>query len=698
MQTATLQNNSAFSQDNSDLFTLYRQNGYKPVLCKGYHRQYNPNQDYKIAKQPKDQGFTSKNYVGPTDEVIEKWISEGGGVGWVLPEGVLVVDYDDGADDEQLIESIYLKDRINPGVAKTNNGKQAVFKNPGGISGIKQYCKIGPLVCYRIGGKNQCIWPPTNGRTWDVWKDFKELPDLPKELYPASSFHDYLTVLSWQLGKNYRKGLIQGNDDIDLSYMAYLTEELKLSEAEACKAFLQIFGKEYDQDRTVKLYQRVLEKIKNGEPLRGAGTFIQTLKDKGFDSLIWIITKINGLLRGQENKQTLDILSQIFTWNEIANLDLSVEWLLEKLIPKGAITLVFCPGGGGKTWLLMQIARAIATGERFGELQTLQTPVYFVDFENPLVVVKERREKIGPAMNFYYWHLACPVGPRKLDSAEWEDYKQLPPGLIIFDTLRASHLGDENSSKDMALVLSRLKELREAGFTIVILHHTPKGNDGTYKGSTAILDLADHVLSLENTSKRDDVEFDADAIYKFGCKIKTRFEPNSIYLSFDPEHGFSPKEDPDISTMKIMANILKKEGPLNQNRFREILEAKLEMKKSRIFKLLKRGTGTFWKTDKGDKNSIIYSCLLSCFPVFPLTKVAENRKTDLDGFNGNGKGIEEKPTLPFDNTKISSFPKDNKKTDKQDLEDSEEFQAEVERYLKQGLSKSEAIWLAREGL
>lgn len=677
----------------------YRKSGYKPVLCKGYHPKYNPEHDYRIAKQPKDAGFTSETYVGPADETIDVWISEGGWVGWVLPEGVLVVDYDNGVDDEHLIESIFSKNGIAPGIVKTNNGKQAVFKDPGGISGIEQYSKLGPLVCYRVGRKNQCIWPPINGRTWEAWQDTKNLPTLPKELYPASTLYDYLEVLSWQLRKAYRRGLIHGNDDIDLSYMAYLVGELKLPEADACKSFSRVFEREYDHARTVKLYQRVNERIKKGETLRGPGTFIQTLKDKGLEDIVGITAKIGSFLKRQESEQTItgDILSHIFTWNELINFDTSVEWLLEKLIPRGAITLVFCPGGGGKTWLLMQIAKAISTGEPFGELKTTQTPVYFIDFENPLAVVKERREKIGPATNFFYWHLACPIGPRKLDSAEWEDYKRLPPGLIIFDTLRASHSGDENSSKDMALILSRLKELREAGFTIVILHHTPKGNDGTYKGSTAILDLADHVLSLENTSKCDD-EFDPDAVFKFGCRIKTRFEPFSIYLSFNPEIGFIPQEDPDVSTMKIMANILQKEGPLNQKEFRATLEDKLEMKKVRIFKLLKKGTGTFWKTDRGDKNSITYSCLVSCFPVFPLHKVAENWKTDLDGFNGNRKQVEEKNTIPVENIKFSSFPKDSEKTDKQELEDSEEFQMEVERYLKQGLPKSEAIWLAKEGI
>jgi hypothetical protein len=240
----------------------------------------------------------------------------------------------------------------------------------------------------------------------------------------------------------------------------------------------------------------------------------------------------------------------------------------------------------------------------------------------------------------------------------------------------------------MALVLSRLKELRETGFTIVVLHHTPKGNDGTYKGSTAILDLADHVLSLEKQGKTEDEEFNPDSIFKFGCRIKTRFEPHSVFLSFDPARGFTTEDDPDDETMKIMRDILTNEGPLKQKEFRKILEEKLEMKKSRIFKLLRKGTGTLWNVERGDKNSMLYSSI----PVFPLTKVAENWKTESGDFTGSGKHIDVNNTQSVDAVGFASFPEGDGKTEK--TEDA--FERAVMYYREQGLNEQEARFLARE--
>lgn len=361
-----------------------------------------------------------------------------------------------------------------------------------------------------------------------------------------------------------------------------------------------------------------------------------------------------------------DILRFLYIWNDIASMEISTEWLLEKIIPKGAITLLFCPGGGGKTWLMMQLGQVIAIGALFGNLHTLQVQVYYIDFENPLSVVKERCEKIGPATGFFYWHPSCEMEPPKLDSENWTLYKELPPGLIIFDTLRASHNGDENSSKDMALVLSRLKELRDMGFTIVVLHHTPKGNDGTYKGSTAILDLADHILSLERQGKNKDEEFNPDSVFKFGCRMKTRFEPHEIFLSFDPKHGFSSKADPDIATMMRIQDILMKEGSRNQTDLLRVLENKLGLNKNEALKLLKKGTDTFWETERGSKNSIQYSSLPSSFPVVPPYKGVENRKTESGGPVVEGKHDDTNSTKTLDAREFASSQKGDGKTKKQD--------------------------------
>ena len=383
----------------------------------------------------------------------------------------------------------------------------------------------------------------------------------------------------------------------------------------------------------------------------------------------------------QTDKQPSCLLDSLLKWNDILNLDVSIEYILEKLIPKNSITLLFGRGGIGKTSLCMQIARAIASGTPFDTLQTIQAPVYYIDFENPLAVLKDRVEKIGQSENLYVWHISNEIQPPKLDSTGWELYKQLPPGLLTIDTLRASHLSDENDSKPMSAIMGRLKELREIGFTILLLHHTPKGNENTFKGSTALLDLCDHVLGLEEVKDFDgeSIEFDCQNLYKLGTRIKTRYEPYSIYLTFNPEiKGFNVAVDPNIEKMEGIHEILRQSPePLKQKELRERIKNDMDLSDKEVWRLLKKGTGLYWNIEKGSKNATLYIPLKSCFSVFqPLnTHKTEKQKSEESETVKNRTLSDISQTL--DSSEFGSFSEGGQKTEKQEVIDLEKQEIEI---------------------
>ena len=300
--------------------------------------------------------------------------------------------------------------------------------------------------------------------------------------------------------------------------------------------------------------------------------------------------------------ETKGLIDSLLKWNNILSLDVKTEYLLDKLIPKGSITMLFGRGGIGKTSLCLQISRTIAEGIPFAELQTIKTPVFYIDLENPLAVLKDRVEHIGNSENIFVWHLSCSPQPPKMDSKDWELYKQLPAGLMIFDTMRAANQSDEDKSKETALVMSRMKELREAGNTIIFLQHTPKGNENIYKGSTAWLDLADHVLSIEEVKGNEEerIEFDKENLYRFGTRIKTRYSPHHIYLRFNPDiKGFEIAKDPDIEVIEAIHELLSDKDELNTNQVYELVKKELDIKgKGQVIKLLKKGDGEYWDSEK----------------------------------------------------------------------------------------------------
>jgi hypothetical protein len=297
-----------------------------------------------------------------------------------------------------------------------------------------------------------------------------------------------------------------------------------------------------------------------------------------------------------------NLASILPTLGDIFDLDIRVEWVVDKLIPKDSITVLHGKGGSGKTWIMIQISSCVSDEKPFAGLPTLKMPCYYVDFENSLATLHYRATVLGRS-SLKVWHVSNPKPPPRLDSKEWGQYKKLEPGLLIFDTLRSSQLQDENSSRAMAFIMARLKELRDMGFTIILIHHSPKGNDQTYKGSTAIVDQCDHVLSLDRVNGGGQ-EIDGEdwkLPLRLGVRGKTRYEPFSIYLRFDPSKGFEKAEDPpdpDEESLKIIFDLIvkfkkgKKIAP-NQSHIAEMVKDH-GINKKRLLRLLKKGEGEFW--------------------------------------------------------------------------------------------------------
>jgi hypothetical protein len=320
--------------------------------------------------------------------------------------------------------------------------------------------------------------------------------------------------------------------------------------------------------------------------------------------------------RLRDNRGGVNIREQLMSGAALQSLEVETAWSVEKLVPARSITLLHSPGGLGKTWFSLGLANAVSRGEPFLGLTTKRRPVCYIDFENPLPLLIDRARKLD-IREVLFWHLSASIPPPKLDTSAHVIYRQLPAGsLIVFDTLRAAHDGDENSSQDMALVMGRLKELRELAFDIFLIHHTAKANERLYKGSTAISDLADHVLKLYRARNRgsleevqDDGEPDSDSTFVLATG-KTRFEPFHLYLTFNPEAGgFSVAEDPNLEALEALAGYIAGPGRgLNQTDIIDWAKDSLGGgRKENFIALLKRGEREGrWRSHRGFKGARLY--------------------------------------------------------------------------------------------
>ncbi len=279
---------------------------------------------------------------------------------------------------------------------------------------------------------------------------------------------------------------------------------------------------------------------------------------------------------------------------EISRLEIKVDWIVKNLIPKESITLLHSIGGVGKSYLMYGIAHAVADDKSFFGLDVASMPVYYVDFENPLPEIVDRMKKMGGSENLKIWHLGHDPMPVRFDAEDWEIYKKFPPGLFIIDSLRSSHLLEENSSKDASLIMARHKEIRALGNTIILIHHENK--IGGYRGSTAWFDLSDHILKFSRVqrigSDEDAEEDDFDLPIRLGLGGKSRFssamELRPMYFRFE-NHQLCSAENPEEEVLTKMAQLLNPAYPPNQSEFQKLVKQNIGIGQKDFRKLLKKG-------------------------------------------------------------------------------------------------------------
>jgi RecA-family ATPase len=199
----------------------------------------------------------------------------------------------------------------------------------------------------------------------------------------------------------------------------------------------------------------------------------------------------------------------------LATAKLEPDWLVKDAVVAGGVTFIVGPPGGKKSWLAYDLACAVVQQRSWLGFDTPQafsgTPgVMILNFDNPGSECARRFLRLGlqPTDHAMFHSLGAHRPPEGLPTI-----LQLPlafeplhamvaafrPDLIVIDSLRQAHLGDESSSQEMAVVMSQARQLAGMGAAVCIIHHTRK-NDGAMRGSTEIEAAADAIIDVsENT-------------------------------------------------------------------------------------------------------------------------------------------------------------------------------------------------------
>ncbi|MGN7976518.1 AAA family ATPase [Microbacterium sp. 22195] len=226
---------------------------------------------------------------------------------------------------------------------------------------------------------------------------------------------------------------------------------------------------------------------------------------KGFEELAGKVTT------AYEKELAVRIVRQMFQPHEPLVLSTeadilrrpSPEWLIHGLIQENTIALLAGPGGLGKSFLALGMARSIAAGRMFFNRSVKKGRVLYVAAEgvsafgdrvrawneaNPGITV--------PADGITYVESGVNLQDEGSVQRLAEIVAEGEYALVILDTLsQLGHMENENNNAEVAQVFRQVKKLRDVrqGTSILVIDHTP-AQGGKVRGATAKRDNADTVI------------------------------------------------------------------------------------------------------------------------------------------------------------------------------------------------------------
>ncbi|HYF34119.1 MAG TPA: AAA family ATPase, partial [Prosthecobacter sp.] len=193
-------------------------------------------------------------------------------------------------------------------------------------------------------------------------------------------------------------------------------------------------------------------------------------------------------------------------------------WLIKPLLPASGAGLIYSPPKVGKSAMAVQLAHAVAGGaeEWMGFPIGKHGRVLYLQLDTPRSTWALRFEalkKFGfefnrnlmladrESLNFYPFDILQPPHQRYLQGI----VQALNPILVIVDTLRKLHTGDENSSTVMSNVMSNLIGACHPAAVIIISHDKKPVADvekdimSDHRGSSSVVAEMDAIIRLTKT-------------------------------------------------------------------------------------------------------------------------------------------------------------------------------------------------------
>jgi len=189
------------------------------------------------------------------------------------------------------------------------------------------------------------------------------------------------------------------------------------------------------------------------------------------------------------------------------------EWLIKKIIEAAEMSMIYGLPGSGKTFIALDMCLCIATGLPWMGQETQACSVLYTfgegasGIEGRVAAWEEENDKpVGNKVHF------LAITPKLNDKHEANelcssiDMLDEKPSLIVIDTLSRAIAGsEENSAKEMSVVVEVCGVLQKRyGAAILLGHHSTKSG-GTARGSSAIEGAANAMIYVNKNKNNTGV-------------------------------------------------------------------------------------------------------------------------------------------------------------------------------------------------
>lgn len=180
--------------------------------------------------------------------------------------------------------------------------------------------------------------------------------------------------------------------------------------------------------------------------------------------------------------------------HELTLKPVAIDWLIENIIERGSLNLLFGEPGAGKSLFALDWAFCMAAGIDWHGYRTKPVDVVvvagegFAGMARRLKALEAKYQMKAPARLFISQRPANLIDGA---NAQWvaDTIKATcpNPGLVVVDTLHRNMDGDENSSQDIGRFVANLDGFfKPLGAAVLVVHHSGHGQKDRSRGSSSI--------------------------------------------------------------------------------------------------------------------------------------------------------------------------------------------------------------------